>query len=306
MKSSETTGKIAAALIVARSAITAVPKSGRNQYDKYDYSTHEDFVASCFKHLLAAGVIVTQSVIDTQYENVSDQTPKTPYRCRMTMATRAVHEISGEWIEVNSAGDGFDRNDKAPYKAMTGASKYGYRNLLGLPTSDDPEAYEEDSKPVKSKSAPKPVNKKEPEPAADSDSDGDGDGDGDGNEDASQDILANLSSEFIGKFEEKVAELDSAAKMRDTADVVFEMGGDSFEPDALLANLDHAIKMKSKLQELKKAMSGHEQYRNCTTIQAWNVVVRRAEGETKKITTAFIDKLTRLAEGARDNKAEAA
>lgn len=46
---------------------------------------------------------------------------------------------SGQWASVISVGDGEDSTDKAPYKAQTGARKYGLYGLFDLATSDDPE-----------------------------------------------------------------------------------------------------------------------------------------------------------------------
>ena len=52
---------------------------------------------------------------------------------------RLSHAESGEWIEIDIIGEGYDRGDKAVYKAITGARKYGLACLFDLVTTDDPE-----------------------------------------------------------------------------------------------------------------------------------------------------------------------
>ena len=78
--------------------------------------------------------------------HAKDGTPQHAYA--VSIFLRLVHK-SGQWIEVESIGEGQDRGDKSTYKALTGARKYGVAMLLGLITTDDPEATQDKSnKPI--------------------------------------------------------------------------------------------------------------------------------------------------------------
>jgi hypothetical protein len=139
MNMSESVKAIAPALIAAKSEMSTVPKSGHNKFDNYEYATLEDFVAVAKPILAKHKLSVVTSV--NKVESLQDRTTKNGgiERCvRVECTMRILHE-SGEWIEGNAWGEGQDRADKAVYKAITGARKYGLASLLCLATSDDPE-----------------------------------------------------------------------------------------------------------------------------------------------------------------------
>ncbi|NLL64171.1 MAG: single-stranded DNA-binding protein, partial [Ruminococcaceae bacterium] len=51
---------------------------------------------------------------------------------------------SGEFLEVQTLGEGMDNGDKTAYKAMTGAFKYAQRQAFMIPTGDDPDQVSSD------------------------------------------------------------------------------------------------------------------------------------------------------------------
>lgn len=139
MNSSPEIDKLMEALVKARKKIGAVTKSGRNEHDRYNYAKLEDYVKATDESLLESGLSVITSTHELR--EGGNRTTKggavmnAVYVC---LSLRLCH-VSGQWIEVEQWGEGEDRSDKATYKAVTGARKYGIANLLGLFTTDDAE-----------------------------------------------------------------------------------------------------------------------------------------------------------------------
>jgi len=166
MLQSESIAKLAEALVSAQSEFRNVSKSGENAYDHYRYAKLEDYIAVASPVLTKHGL----SLISSVTEQIPLEDRKTAkggieHAVRIRLAMRIVH-VSGEWIEADAYGEGQDRADKAIYKAITGARKYGYASALGLATTDDPEADEgtsqEATAPPASRQAPKPAAKSAP------------------------------------------------------------------------------------------------------------------------------------------------
>jgi len=137
--------QIAAVLVKAQAAMPLVEEGQRNTYDKYNYSNLADYQRATRKVLAEHGLAVTGSC--TAVEQLPDrQSSKgtAMHVVRVTAVTRLLH-TSGQWIECVTYGEGEDRGDKAIYKAITGARKYGIATLLGLATTDDPERTEQES-----------------------------------------------------------------------------------------------------------------------------------------------------------------
>lgn len=133
---------LAKALARAQADFPSVGKSGTNLFDKYRYAMLEDYVTKVQPILAKHGLSVVTSVLDVQSgEPRTTKGGTVEHVARVRIALRLIHE-SGEWIEATSWGEGQDRADKAIYKAITGARKYGLAALLGLATTDDPESDE--------------------------------------------------------------------------------------------------------------------------------------------------------------------
>lgn len=137
---SEPCDKIAAALVKVSSQVRVVGKGRTNDHDKYNYSELLDYVKATGQALTDCGLMLLSSVDNTETLEVrKTQSGSSQYAVRVQLTIRAVHE-SGQWAQVSVSGEGQDRADKGIYKAITGARKYGIACLLGLATSDDPEA----------------------------------------------------------------------------------------------------------------------------------------------------------------------
>jgi hypothetical protein len=125
-----------------------VGKSGRNTYDKYTYATLEDYIAAIRLPLSEEGLalVFSQEHVET-LEPRQTKGGGTEYGARVHMEMHLMHSSGETWC-CRGTGDGFDRGDKAVYKAATGARKYLIASALNLATSDDPEADSPQGEPV--------------------------------------------------------------------------------------------------------------------------------------------------------------
>lgn len=143
MKTSESIVNIAAALADMQSDKKVIGKSGENKFDKYSYAMLEDYIRETKDALAKHGFFIITSTGEAQrLDNRTTRAGGTEHAVQVKLTVRLMHK-SGEWIEVECLGEGQDRADKAIYKAITGARKYAIASLLGLATSDDPEADED-------------------------------------------------------------------------------------------------------------------------------------------------------------------
>ena len=139
MRTSESTDKIFPALMKARESMGAVSKDGFNDFNKYKYSNLESFMKVVSPPLSANGLQLVTSV--PSIIHTFDGGKEGKNRIVLTLALRLIH-TSGQWVEVDSIGEGVDPLDKATYKAITGGRKYGLACLFDLVTSDDPERFD--------------------------------------------------------------------------------------------------------------------------------------------------------------------
>ena len=137
--SSESIAKISVALVKAQAKFQAVAKAGTNKEQGYKFASLINFIEASEEglrdHDLAVLTFVRKVI---QLPTVVTKTNTTWYNVRVIIGLRLIH-TSAEWIEISSFGDGRDTSDKAIYKAITGARKYGLASLLNLATTDDPE-----------------------------------------------------------------------------------------------------------------------------------------------------------------------
>lgn len=165
MRTSEKIDNISKALAAAQAAFKDVAKSKENTYDRYRYAQLEDYRDAIVAGLGNAGLSIATSIEEVvRLEDRQTKNGGTEHAVMVKMSQRIIHE-SGEWIETDVYGEGQDRADKAIYKAITGARKYGLAAALNLATSDDPEG-DDSPKPTIQKPVAKPQPKSEkPAPA---------------------------------------------------------------------------------------------------------------------------------------------
>ena len=129
-----------ALLAIYRSGKLYVQKANRNEQQSYNYVSEADFLALVRPQFAEHGIICIPS-----YSVVSEgilTTAKGTVMQKITLqgVCRFVHAASATFRDVPTIGQGTDQQDKAAYKAMTGALKYAIRQVLMIETGDDPEA----------------------------------------------------------------------------------------------------------------------------------------------------------------------
>ncbi len=136
---SEQSDKVSKALVAAQHEFGGVEKGATNSHDRYKYAQLEDYIVAANSALAKYKLAVLTGA--PEIESLPDRSTKAGsvnYAVRVKLDLRLVHE-SGQWMQVSCWGEGQDRADKALYKAITGARKYGLACLLGMVTTDDPE-----------------------------------------------------------------------------------------------------------------------------------------------------------------------
>lgn len=119
--------------------VERVPKSGRNDFHKYDYATEADIVAAVRKEMAQRSLMLVPTVLRTEWTEIERRNAGKDRLCTLTVRFTVHDGDSGEEMSFEVLGEGQDAGDKATYKAMTGAVKYALLKLFLIPTGDDPE-----------------------------------------------------------------------------------------------------------------------------------------------------------------------
>ena len=127
---------LAIAICKVKAAVSHVQKTGKNSFHGYNYASDEDLVNAYRKPMADAGLVM----IPTQVAQSDKQLDKGKVQTDVHIEYTLVH-TSGESITMQAVGRGIDKEDKGPYKAITGARKYALRQIFLAPTGDDPEAH---------------------------------------------------------------------------------------------------------------------------------------------------------------------
>jgi hypothetical protein len=127
-------------LVAAMKAIDAVGKQGKNERQDYKYVKAADVAREVRPVLIENGIGFSYSVISTErWERTNPTTGGILYFVEINVLLTFTDEQTGESLTVQGLGWGMDPGDKAPYKAMTGALKYGLRMNFIIPDELDPE-----------------------------------------------------------------------------------------------------------------------------------------------------------------------
>jgi hypothetical protein len=136
---------IAAKMVKALAAIDAVEKKGRNQAQSYAYVRATDVANEVRRALHESGIAFTYQVLTERFWETErlDKSSGKPigmnYFCSLHVQGTFTDEVTGQSLSSSSIGWGADSQDKAPYKAMTGALKYLLRTTFLIPDELDPE-----------------------------------------------------------------------------------------------------------------------------------------------------------------------
>jgi len=164
---SETNGKpnIYQRLNAIMQEIGYVQKDKQNSFMKFKYVSHDAVTASLRPFFVKNGVVVTCDIVQ---QDVKEITTGKDDKAYMTSVTAQVSFINmdnpDDRVIVHSIGQGIDKNDLGPGKAMSYAYKYALLKTLALETGDDPERDNIDYKA--NGGAKKPEAKPKPQPEA--------------------------------------------------------------------------------------------------------------------------------------------
>lgn len=115
-----------------------VPKTGYNSFSKYKYITESDINKAVLPALLEQGLLLTTSV-KSLAETASGPESKNRF-ATVILNHKIIDAVTGDFLELESAGTAADTLDKAIYKAYTGACKYFMMKLFLISGDDsDPE-----------------------------------------------------------------------------------------------------------------------------------------------------------------------
>ena len=131
---------IATALNNVRKKVEKIERTGSNAHFNYNYVEEGALLAQLRKYLIEEGLILTPEVPGEVQTFLETGHKKNMVLVVFVQSYRLAHTSGAVWpwpIQVVASGQ--DVNDKATWKASTGASKYALMRLLQLATGDDPE-----------------------------------------------------------------------------------------------------------------------------------------------------------------------
>lgn len=134
---------LVAKLVEIVKEIDHVEKAGRNDFQKYNYVRAADVAWLVRKALSDRNVYLVSDVVEIRnYEIPAREGVMQAVDVKMEFSFHDADEPTTPPIVLHSYGTGTDKGDKAVYKAMTGALKYGLRHAFIIPDESDPEADE--------------------------------------------------------------------------------------------------------------------------------------------------------------------
>lgn len=120
-------------------AVDHIEKRGRNKAQNYDYLMAEDVINEVRQECIKEKLVIIPAATGQNVITSENKSGGTMFLTTVPMTFTICDAETGESITVPWEGQGQDSGDKGIYKAFTGADKYFLRNLLLIPTGDDPE-----------------------------------------------------------------------------------------------------------------------------------------------------------------------
>lgn len=144
-------------LAQAMKLMPKVPKSGFNQHFKYEYVQEGDILDALRKVLPEVGLSTFISVTDSNVETIEKKSSRgvgTALVATCQVALTITDTESGESVTITMPGYAEAADDKALYKAITGATKYAYAKGFAISIGDEPEATDTTQPSVPASSQP--------------------------------------------------------------------------------------------------------------------------------------------------------
>lgn len=126
-------------------------REGNNTFDRYKYFSEAQYKA-LFTELLSSHDLELRSTV-SDYSMI-EGTEKQSNGRQVTMEFELIDVETGYSEKSTIVGEGFDKGDKAGYKAMTGALKYYLACTFLVATGDDPEKDSPEAKMNSQKASP--------------------------------------------------------------------------------------------------------------------------------------------------------
>lgn len=132
--------KIAAKMAAAAKRIGyGVAKDGRNDHQRYDYTSAANVRFQCGKAMGDERIAVSSVLTVLCSEQRMSANGKPQNHVEVLATLTFIDADSGESITAQGLGCGTDVGDKAPMKAVTAAEKYAYVSAFTLAMGEDPE-----------------------------------------------------------------------------------------------------------------------------------------------------------------------
>jgi hypothetical protein len=141
------TGSLASKLALVMAEIDHVEKRGWNKNQSYKFMKATDLMTEVRSKLAAHNIAFSFDVQSEQRWEVPTHSGGKMSYCSITAECKFHDGASGDTIAFKTIGWGSDVTDKAPYKAITGALKYGLRTAFLVPDESDPENDSDDRRP---------------------------------------------------------------------------------------------------------------------------------------------------------------
>lgn len=119
--------------------VDRVAKNGTNKAQNYSYAMATDIYDAVRAELSRRFVAIVPNVLKSEFQERKTQSGGSMTICTLTVRFDFVDGETGETHTTTLVGSGSDSLDKAPYKAMTGATKNCLINTFLIPTGTDPE-----------------------------------------------------------------------------------------------------------------------------------------------------------------------
>ena len=135
-------------------AIEFIEKRGTNKAQNYKFMRSVDVTLALRKKFIEHKIYaeINFEFVGAPYTIAREKAPNAPFTAVNARCSVVFWDLeSGETRTASGLGSGCDNNDKAAYKAQTGALKYALKNAFLIPDEADPEADESvdrDSAPV--------------------------------------------------------------------------------------------------------------------------------------------------------------
>lgn len=119
--------------------VGAISKDGYNKHQSYSFRGIEQIYEAVHPVLIANGVFCVPQVIEVISNAHEGTNAQGQSKVSFHIILRVNHKFyaeDGSFIEVITTGEGLDTSDKAANKALSGAMKYAFIELLSIPTKD--------------------------------------------------------------------------------------------------------------------------------------------------------------------------